>query len=136
MPKLNFELATPADDADLRSLLRENPTAGSISLAFEREPCYFDASVIEGPFHQTIVARGSDSGNVIAVGNRSVRPLFVNGQVQAIGYLSQLRVEILSNIHHPLTQILRGQLQVGGWKIDLYSCACFAAQRLIKRLNP
>jgi hypothetical protein len=92
MPKLNFELATQADDADLRRLLRENPIAGSISLSFEREPCYFDASVVEGSFHQTIVARESDSGAVIAFGNRSVRPLFVNGQVQDIGYMSQLRV--------------------------------------------
>ena len=79
MPRLKFELATQADDTDLRRLLRENPIAGSISLSFEREPCYFDASVIEGPFHQTIVAREADSSNVIAFGNRSVRPLFING---------------------------------------------------------
>jgi len=92
MPTLSFELATPADDADLRRLLRENPIMGSISLSFEREPCYFDASVIEGPFHQTIIARESDSGNVIAFGNRSVRPLYVNGKIQDIGYMSQLRV--------------------------------------------
>jgi hypothetical protein len=92
MSRLSFELAAPDDDADLRRLLRENPIAGSISLSFEREPCYFDAAVVEGPFHQTIVARESDSGHVIAFGNRSVRPLFVNGQVQDIGYMSQLRV--------------------------------------------
>lgn len=92
MPTLKFELATQADDADLRRLLRENPIAGSISLSFEREPCYFDASIIEGVFHQTIVARESDSGDVIAFGNRSVRPLYVNGQARDIGYMSQLRV--------------------------------------------
>ena len=92
MSALKFELATQADDTDLRRLLRENSIPGSISLSFEREPCYFDASVVECAFHQTIVARESDSGNVIAFGNRSVRPLFVNGQVQDIGYMSQLRV--------------------------------------------
>jgi len=92
MSRLNFELATPADDADLRRLLRENPIAGPISLTFERERCYFDAAVVEGPFHQTIVARESDSGHVIAFGNRSVRSLFVNGQARDIGYMSQLRV--------------------------------------------
>lgn len=95
MSKLNFELATQADDADLRRLLRENPIAGSISLSFEREPCYFDASIVEGAFHQTIVARESDSGSVIAFGNRSIRPLFVNGKIQDIGYMSQLRVNPL-----------------------------------------
>jgi hypothetical protein len=73
--------------------LRENPIPGSLSLSFEREPCYFDASVVEGSFHQTIVARESDSGDVIAFGNRSVHSLFVNGQVRDIGYMSQLRVD-------------------------------------------
>lgn len=92
MSTLSFELASERDDADLRRLLRENPIPGSISLSFEREPCYFDASLVEGPFHQTIVARERDSGVVIAVGNRSVRPLYVNGQVQDTGYMSQLRV--------------------------------------------
>ena len=92
MPVLNFTLATPADDEALRRLLRENPIPGSLSLTFEREPCYFDASAIEGPFHQTIVAREQVTGQVIALGNRSVRKLFLNGHPQDIGYMSQLRV--------------------------------------------
>jgi hypothetical protein len=93
MPSLVFELATEDDDPGLRRLLRENPMQGSISLSFEREPNYFNASAIEGPVHQTIIARERDSGNVIAFGNRSIRPLFVNGKVQDIGYMSQLRVD-------------------------------------------
>ena len=93
MPSLSFELASEADDADLRRLLRENPIPGSISLSFEREPCYFDASAVEGEFHQTIVAREADTGKVIACGNRAVRPMFVNGEVREIGYMSQLRVD-------------------------------------------
>jgi hypothetical protein len=92
MSPLTFTLATPADDESLRRLLRENPIPGSISLSFEREPCYFNASTVEGSFHQTIVAREVDSGDVIAFGNRSIRPLYVNGKVGDIGYMSQLRV--------------------------------------------
>lgn len=92
MPSLAFDLATEADDAGLRRLLRENPMQGSISLSFEREPNYFDASFVEGPFHQTLVARETDTGEMIGFGNRSVRPMFVNGTVQEIGYMSQLRI--------------------------------------------
>ena len=92
MSALTFTLAAPADDESLRRLLRENPIPGSISLSFEREPCYFDAAVVEGPFHQTIVAREVDTGEIIAFGNRSIRPLYVNGEVREIGYMSQLRV--------------------------------------------
>jgi hypothetical protein len=93
MSSLRFELATAGDDPELRRLLRENPIPGSISLSFEREPNYFSASAIEGEFHQTIVAREADSKWVIAFGNRSARPLYVNGSVSEVGYMSQLRVD-------------------------------------------
>ena len=89
---LVFELATDADDPGLRRLLRENPMQGAISLSFEREPNYFHAAAIEGSFHQTLIAREVDTGEIIGVGNRSVRPMFVNGKVQDIGYMSQLRI--------------------------------------------
>src|ERR1700752_1270332 len=92
MPSLVFDLATEEDDASLRRLLRENPMQGAISLSFEREPNYFNASSIEGAFHQTLVAREMDTGEIIGVGNRSVRDMFVNGKVQAVGYMSQLRI--------------------------------------------
>src|ERR1043165_2455999 len=92
MPSLQFELACPEDDPGLRRLLRENPIPGSISLSFEREPNYFAASLVEGMFHQTLVARERGSGEIIGVGNRSIRPMFVNGVVQDIGYMSQLRI--------------------------------------------
>jgi hypothetical protein len=99
MDSLIFELAREEDDPDLRRLLRENPMPGLISLSFEREPNYFQASAIEGPFHQTLVARESKrhatramEGAVIGVGNRSVRPMFINGAARDIGYMSQLRI--------------------------------------------
>ena len=92
MPSLAFELATDADDPGLRRLLRENPMQGSVSLSFEREPNYFNASAVEGSFHQTLVAREADTAEIIGVGNRSLRPMFVNGTVQEIGYMSQLRI--------------------------------------------
>ncbi|MBI3737895.1 MAG: hypothetical protein HY258_02490 [Chloroflexi bacterium] len=92
MSSLKFDLASAEDDAGLRRLLRENPMQGSISVSFEREPNYFNASAIEGPIHQTLVARELNTNEIIGVGNRSVRPMFVNGEVREIGYMSQLRI--------------------------------------------
>jgi hypothetical protein len=92
MSSLIFEVAGDGDDPALRRLLRENPLPGSISLSFEREPNYFNASVVEGPFHQTLVARESAGGEIIGVADRSVRPRFVDGSVRDVGYMSQLRV--------------------------------------------
>jgi len=91
MPSIIFDLATEADDAALRQLLRDTPMPGSISVTFEREPSYFVASAVEGDFHQTIVARETETGQVAGMGSRSVRPMYVNGVVQPVGYMSQLR---------------------------------------------
>ncbi len=91
MPSILFDLATEADDVALRQLLRDNPMPGSISVTFEREPSYFIASAVEGDFHQTIVGRETGSGQVVGMGSRSVRPTYVNGVVQPVGYMSQLR---------------------------------------------
>jgi hypothetical protein len=93
MPPFTFGLAIPADDAALRRLLRENPIPGTITLTFEREPSYFGAAVVEGPFQQTIVARDGATGMIVGMGSRAVRPLTVNGQVMPVGYMSQLRID-------------------------------------------
>jgi hypothetical protein len=92
MPLVEFELATTADDADLRRLLRVNPLPGEICLSYEREPSYWAASVLDGPLHQTLVARSQD-GCVVGMGSRSVRELYVNGKPSAVGYMSQMRVD-------------------------------------------
>lgn len=88
-----FNLATPEDDAALRRLLRENPVPGQQTLTYEREPNYFIGSSILGPVSQTLVARHTPSGQVVGVATRSVRPLFVNGEVENVGYIGQLRVD-------------------------------------------
>jgi hypothetical protein len=88
-----YELAQPSDDPELRRLLRESPFAGSISLSFEREPNYFLASAVEGPFHETLLVRDDKTNQIRGIGDRSVRPLYVNGQLQDVGYFSGLRVD-------------------------------------------
>ena len=91
MSSLTVNLACPADDAALRRILRETWMPGAIAVTFEREPGYFCAAAIEGPVHQTLVVREAGSGEVVGMGSRSVRPMFLNGQVQPVGYISQLR---------------------------------------------
>ena len=92
MSKITFELATPADDAELRRMLRENPMPGAISVSFEREPSYFVGAKVEGPFHQTVVARDQSSGKVVGMSSRSIRDVYLNGAVQSVGYFSQVRI--------------------------------------------
>lgn len=103
MSKITFELATPAGDPELRRVLRENHMPGTISVSFEREPNYFIGAKVEGPFHQTVVARDQSVGEIVAMGSRSIRDVYLNGTVQSVGYFSHLRV-------NPCYRVMRREL--------------------------
>lgn len=92
MSRYLFELATHADDAHLRRILLETPMEGDISVAFCREPSYFQAAVVDGRFRQIATARDRHTGQPVGVGSRSVSDRYVNGRPQSIGYLSGLRL--------------------------------------------
>jgi hypothetical protein len=86
-------LATRADDAEIRRLLRENPMPGRASISLERGPDAALAAAVEGDVHHTIVARDRVGGAIIAMGSVSVRERYVNGQPTAVGYLGELRLD-------------------------------------------
>jgi hypothetical protein len=88
-----FDLATPADDPAIRRLLANNPVPGQVTVTYEREPGYFLGCGVMGRFYQILVARHQPSGEVAAVASRTIRPLFINGQVEEVGYIGQLRVD-------------------------------------------
>jgi len=92
MSRYTIELAAPDDDAALRSVLAQTPMEGRIALAFRREPSFFDATAVEGRFHQVVLGRDRLEGNVVGFGVRSVSERFVNGSAQPVGYLSGLRI--------------------------------------------
>lgn len=93
MTKLEIRLAHAEDDNGLRRILRENPMQGEISLSFEREPDYFAAAQVEAPDNQIVVAEDLDTNRIVGLGARSIRPLYVNGEVRQLGYLSQFRID-------------------------------------------
>jgi len=75
-------LATAADDADLRRLLRETPMPGPIEVSLERESDFFAAARQEGGRHHTVAIRDRLTGRLAAMGSRSVYEMFVDGQPQ------------------------------------------------------
>lgn len=64
---------------------------GTISLSFEREPYFFNASQIEGNNHVTLLSR-NEQNKIVAMGSRSSRPYWIEGKIKSLGYLSQLRL--------------------------------------------
>jgi len=88
---IDCRVAGPADDADLRRLLRGNPMGGWVTVALEREPHYF-AELIAGEEHQAIIARDAVSGSAVGMCARTVRPAYIDGAVRPLGYIGELRI--------------------------------------------
>jgi hypothetical protein len=91
--RFEIELATTADDRELRELLRRSPIPAQISVTFEREPSFFDSCYIRGDFLQVAVGRDRRTEKIIGLGTRSVAPGYINGQSQPLGYLADLRLD-------------------------------------------
>jgi hypothetical protein len=92
MSRFRFELASEADDADLRHVLAETPMQGRIAVAFRREPSWFAAAAVDGQRRQVVACRDVESGRIVGFGCRSIRTLYVDGRPQSVGYLSSLRL--------------------------------------------
>jgi hypothetical protein len=87
-----IEDATPADDADIRRLLATSAVPGPVTVTYEREPDYFVGCGTMGPFCQVAVCRHRPDNTLVGLSCRATRPMFVNGQVEEVGYLGQLRI--------------------------------------------
>jgi hypothetical protein len=87
-----MRLATREDDAQLRAILAATPMPGRVAVSFRREPSFFDAAAVEGPFHQVAACEDRQEGRIVGFGCRSIRPRYVNGRPAPVGYLSGLRL--------------------------------------------
>ena len=86
-----FAVATHADDAAIRRLLRETPMRGAVSVGFEREPDYFRGADIAGGEDQTIVAHAGS--HLVCMGRCTRRECWVDGLARRVGYLGELRLD-------------------------------------------
>jgi hypothetical protein len=119
--RCRIEIAGETDDAELRALMRATPMTGSIAVTLRREPSFFDAMTVEGPFHQVLIARDTRTHRVVGMGSRSVRPRWVDGRPQPVGYLGGLR--LLPEARHT-TVLIRGYRELarlhGDGRTDFY----------------
>jgi hypothetical protein len=87
-----IELAVHADEAELRKILVKTAMPGIIRLSYGREPHFFNSLGLLGQRNQIVVARNT-IGNIVGFGIRSIKSMYINSEVQQIGYLSNLRLE-------------------------------------------
>lgn len=86
-----FVVAQPADDAALRALLRATPSPGRVRLTLEREPAFLPRDPEAARAVHTFVCRESESGPILGLAQRSLLPVWFEGQRRSLGYLSHLR---------------------------------------------
>ncbi len=86
-----FAIATDADEAAIRRLLRDNPMHGAISLSFEREPDYSRGMNLAGGSDQTVLAYANSQ--VVGMGRCTQRDCWLNGAARNTGYLGELRLD-------------------------------------------
>lgn len=89
---LTFSIAGSDDEAEMRELLRTQPLPGWVTVSFEREPNYFAAARIDGERHSVLLARDTKTERLAGFYSRSVRRVYINGEIKRLGYVSQLRV--------------------------------------------
>ncbi len=110
---LRYALARDADEPTLRRLAREQSMPGWVNLGFEREPNFFHAADTEGDRHRALLAIERDTERVIAMHTRAVRDVFVDGRVQRLGYLGQLRTDPRIPTGRWRLRLLRGGFEAG-----------------------
>jgi len=84
------DMPRSGDEADIQRLYAL-PMPGAISLSLQVEPNYQHAASIQGDRHDMVVVRRRSDEQVVAIGSRSVRELWINGELRRVGYLSGLR---------------------------------------------
>lgn len=92
MDNYAYQLAVESDDIALRELLLNNPMKGSIEVVCAREPNYFHGAQVEGKFHQTMICKDAQNGCIVGMATRSIKPVYINGKICDVGYLSNLRI--------------------------------------------
>jgi len=111
---VQISFATPADDADIRGLLRREPIPGRIAISYEREPDFSIGCDATGENAAVLVARDMDTGDTVGVACRSEREVYVNSAPVRLGYLGQ--VGAAGNVGGDLSA--RAEAQVRGARVS------------------
>jgi hypothetical protein len=95
--------AQPADDADLRQLMRETWQDGAVKLGMEKEPKFVQSD------SDIVIVRHRLTGCVSGCGSRKDRQMWLQGREQRVAYLGDLRV-------HPSHRQLTGRVLQAGFQ--------------------
>jgi hypothetical protein len=90
-PRFEFALAGETEDDELRTLLCHTPLPGEITLSFLREPSFFLAEQAGSIASQVMICKDRQRAQIVGMGSRSIRHVYIDGKPAQVGYLSMLR---------------------------------------------
>src|SRR5262245_21827956 len=120
---VSFDVATLADEAEVRRLLRENPVGGRYAMSMEREPDGLAGTGLPEERRTIILARDDKTGAAIGLCERVVRPVYVDGERRMLPYIGALRI---AASHRHRVSILKGgsrAVREHGARADELACA-------------
>jgi hypothetical protein len=65
---------------------------GSVEIAFTKEPDFFRAEQVHGRFTETYIIHHTQDGILAGMGTRAIKPAYLNGKKDNVGYLCNLRI--------------------------------------------
>jgi hypothetical protein len=89
----SFNVASRADEPEVRRLLRDNPLGGRFAISLEREPDAFASDFGIAQSHIFVIARSRGTGQAVGLCERIVRPAYFGGRARPLAYLGGLRVD-------------------------------------------
>jgi len=131
-----LRLATRADDATLRAILRDNAMRTWVDMAVEREPSFFAGADIGGA-EWAVIAEAR--GEVVGMYTAAVRPVYLAGRPEQLGYLGGLRVNAAHR--HRVSHLRHGYESIGrlapvertrDWWFSVVAQENYVARRLLE----
>jgi hypothetical protein len=131
-----FRRATPADDALVRRLLRDNGMPTWVEMTVRREPSFFAAG---RPLGEEWAVIGEDGADVVGMYTASLVAVFVDGRPERLGYLGGLRVN--REHRHRIRHLRDGYASIGAlapaagtlpWWFTVVAADNVAARRLLE----
>jgi hypothetical protein len=132
-----LRLATQADDATLREILRANGMRTWVDMAVAREPSFFAGAGLGGKEWAVIAEEASQ---VVGMYTAAMRRVYLDGKPECLGYLGSLRVR--SSHRHRIRHLRGGYASVRTlahgagtipWWFTVIAAENSVARRLLER---
>ena len=93
---------TEGDNKEVLDLINSTSVKGDIEVSFTKEPDYLKALKVCADDVQTVIGKVNDKVEIL--GTRSLKKVYINGEKETLGYLSDLKISKNAKKIHALSE--------------------------------